>query len=406
MADPKYANLPGIAYDQPDVYETDDLPEADQNDDTFEEENECIERLHLSASESFLKFKDKHLSAGSVDFSDRLKKVPNRGYDARSGIWELVGEGEKETPLQKYQRLQCEMKEFLEEVASLKEMAKEDGKDNAGAYKAMAANIERAHKQLAEFRLEETLGPELLASLKDPETAQIKKLIARLETYEKKTEKGADTSAKKKQVAPSSAQDAITYELRYRPEQARLHQTSRIAELEQRLHKLESILGTSNETMARLGSSFQNESIASIVQNLESRVSLLEPSQIENVEARLSAIAGKMDSVSEKVNSQSDPEKDAKVNELYQLVKKTESISSALPQTINRLKSLESLHRQASDFATSVSKLEALQLNLVGSLDGNKKLLQTVEKSFAENVESIKKNMSALDQRLASLSKK
>lgn len=38
----------------------------------------------------------------------------------RSGIWELAGEGEKETLLQKYQRLQCEMKEFMEEVAALK----------------------------------------------------------------------------------------------------------------------------------------------------------------------------------------------------------------------------------------------------------------------------------------------
>lgn len=37
-----------------------------------------------------------------------------------SGIWELAGEGEKETLLQRYQRLQCEMNEFMEEVAALK----------------------------------------------------------------------------------------------------------------------------------------------------------------------------------------------------------------------------------------------------------------------------------------------
>uniref|UniRef100_A0A673WTM1 Uncharacterized protein n=1 Tax=Salmo trutta TaxID=8032 RepID=A0A673WTM1_SALTR len=30
MADPKYANLPGIASNEPDVYETSDLPEDDQ----------------------------------------------------------------------------------------------------------------------------------------------------------------------------------------------------------------------------------------------------------------------------------------------------------------------------------------------------------------------------------------
>ncbi|PNI39231.1 DCTN2 isoform 12 [Pan troglodytes] len=30
MADPKYADLPGIARNEPDVYETSDLPEDDQ----------------------------------------------------------------------------------------------------------------------------------------------------------------------------------------------------------------------------------------------------------------------------------------------------------------------------------------------------------------------------------------
>ena len=33
MADPKYANLPGIAHDQPDVYGTGDLPESEQHYD-------------------------------------------------------------------------------------------------------------------------------------------------------------------------------------------------------------------------------------------------------------------------------------------------------------------------------------------------------------------------------------
>ncbi|XP_026280822.1 dynactin subunit 2 [Frankliniella occidentalis] len=408
MADPKYANLPGIAYDQPDVYETDDLPEADQNDDTYEEENECIERLHLSASESYLKFKDKHLSGNAVDFSDRLKKVPNRGYDARSGVWELAGEGEKETILQKYQRLQCEMKEFLEEVATLKEEAKGNkgsSSDQTAGYKALAANIERAQKQLSEFRLEETLGPELLASLKDPETAQIKKLFAHFETYKQKSTKSTDLNSKQKTAPAGPAGDGLLYQLRYRPEQSQLQQTSRVAELEQRLNKLESVLGTSNENMARLGSTLHNQSITEAVEKLESRFALLEPTQIETAEGRLTGLASKMDVVAEKVNGQSDPEKDAKVTELYELVKKTEFISSILPQTIRRLTALESLHREASEFSSSLAKLEAFQLKIATSLEGNEKLLQSVDKGFAENVETIQKNMNGLNERIAALKK-
>lgn len=118
------------------------------------------------------------------------------------------------------------------------------------------------------------------------------------------------------------------------------------------------------------------------MQSLESRISLLDQAQIEGVDARLSGLVTKMDSIAEKVNGQSDPEKDAKVDcylilvnliifmcysnhnsinakfvmlkylcstqvsELYELVKKTESVSSVLPQTVKRLTALESLHRE------------------------------------------------------------
>lgn len=67
------------AYDQPDVYETGDLPEADQPDPTEEEENECIEQLHLSVKDSFNKFKGRFLT-GAVDFSDRLSRKSRIGY--------------------------------------------------------------------------------------------------------------------------------------------------------------------------------------------------------------------------------------------------------------------------------------------------------------------------------------
>jgi hypothetical protein len=38
------------------------------------------------------------------------------------------------------------------------------------------------------------------------------------------------------------------------------------------------------------------------------------------------------------------------VNELYELVKKTETLSQILPQTLDRLLALESLHRQGNKY--------------------------------------------------------
>ncbi|KOB78528.1 Dynactin [Operophtera brumata] len=104
MADPKYENLPGIAYDQPDVYETGDLPEADQPEPYEEEENESIENLHLSVKESFNKFKGK------------------------AGEWELAAEGTPETVLERYNRLRCEFSELLEQVTEQQNISTESEK--------------------------------------------------------------------------------------------------------------------------------------------------------------------------------------------------------------------------------------------------------------------------------------
>lgn len=61
------------------MYESGDLPEADQQEENSEEENECIEKMHISVSDSFSKFKGKQVG-GSVDFSDRISRKIRTGY--------------------------------------------------------------------------------------------------------------------------------------------------------------------------------------------------------------------------------------------------------------------------------------------------------------------------------------
>lgn len=152
------------------MYETSDLPESEQVADFYEEENDAIERIHISASEAFNKFKGKFLKANNVDFSERISKGIRTGYDARSGDWELVGEGEKETPLQKYQRLQCEMKELLEEVVKIQ--AEKKAEEVNGM--VSTAQIEQALRKLNDLKLQESLGFDVMANLSDPEGTQIK----------------------------------------------------------------------------------------------------------------------------------------------------------------------------------------------------------------------------------------
>ena len=87
------------AFDQPDLYETDDLPESDQHldfdvrpsPDIFQsslkitliflkvEETDAVETLHISATEAAGKFKGKQLETSNVDFSDRIRRSKQKG---------------------------------------------------------------------------------------------------------------------------------------------------------------------------------------------------------------------------------------------------------------------------------------------------------------------------------------
>ena len=50
------------AHDQPDVFETNDLPESDQHGHNDNEDtSDAVETLHLSANEAFGKFKGKQV---------------------------------------------------------------------------------------------------------------------------------------------------------------------------------------------------------------------------------------------------------------------------------------------------------------------------------------------------------
>ncbi|PSN43744.1 Dynactin subunit 2, partial [Blattella germanica] len=359
------------------------------------EESDSIERLHISATEAFTKFKGKVLDGKGIDFSDRLN-------------WELVGTGQKETPLQKYQRLQCEMKELVEEVGKLKETMKDEKSMEQTSSVLLSSQVEEAQKHLAELRLEETLGSELITNLADPQGAQLRRLFSQLESFKEGGISSSDKTGKGKADSGDSGKSGvITYELAYRPEHAHLTQVSRVADLENRLHKLETTVGTSSDKMARLSLDTQHKSLLEIAQLLSAKASLLDSAQLDHIEGRLTALAQKMDTIHEKsATTPEDAERNQKVNELYELVKKTEMLSQTLPQTLDRLIALDALHRQALDFNKSLTQLEALQQQIIGNLQNNETLLQGVQNNFKQNMDAIKKNMTSLETRIAALNKK
>lgn len=331
-----------------------------------------------------------------MDFSERVSKHIRTGYDATSGNWDLAGQGQQETPIQKYQRLQCEMKELLEEVNNLSK----DKSDATQDCLVPTEQVEQSLKLLADLKLEESLGEEIVSKITDPEGAQIKKLLAQLEQFKQNI-------SGKEGTKPKNIDDGIVYQFKYRPEHAKLQQTARISELESRLHRLESVLGSSSDKLSRLTVATNKESLLEAAQYLSATASLLDSSQLDHIEGRLSALAQKLESISQKKKEiQQDEEKDKMILELYELVKDSENITKLLPQTIQRLKALEALHNKATDFTKTLAQIEVIQSEIQGNVQNNKTLLQGVQESFAINLNEINQTVISLDSRIKALKKK
>lgn len=264
-----------------------------------------------------------------MDFSDRIGKKIRNGYDASSGEWDLAGEGEKETPIQKCLRLQCEMNELMEEITASQADATKT-KEEKASYEAVFEVVGTAKKVLESLKLEQAIGSETVAMGAETEA---KKLLTKIEQYKKSG--GAD---------PAKTATELVY-------------SSRIAELEHRLHELEVAVGAKPEKISRLAGSAGTGNLIEAVQSISAKAALLQPQQLDLIEARLGNLVSKMTAIDEKsAAAGQDPNREQKILELYEIAKTTEPIVQILPDMLNRMQTLESLHKYGKEDLMSLCR--------------------------------------------------
>lgn len=78
-----------------------------------------------------------------------------------------------------------------------------------------------------------------------------RKLFAQLESFNLSGTPAHKLRKIKPEPGVPEQSSTVTYELTYRPEQASLVQVSHVADLEHRLHTLETVLGASSEKMVQ-----------------------------------------------------------------------------------------------------------------------------------------------------------
>jgi len=82
------------------------------------------------------------------------------------------------------------------------------------------------------------------------------------------------------------------------------------------------------------------------------------------------------------------------------MAKETEPMTQLLPGILERMEALESLHKYATNFTKIIADLEATQLLITNGIAHNKMLLQGVQSSLADNMETMNKEVARLEGRM------
>uniref|UniRef100_A0A3Q4AXT8 Dynactin subunit 2 n=1 Tax=Mola mola TaxID=94237 RepID=A0A3Q4AXT8_MOLML len=401
MADPKYANLPGIAFNEPDVYETGDLPEDDQAQ--FESEELCsdsVERIVVNPNAAYDKFKDKHVSTKGLDFSDRISKSRRVGYE--SGEYEILGEGcgVKETPQQKYQRLVNEIQELTQEVDAIQAATKESNAEERLTPVVLAQQAAQLKQQLVSAHLDSLLGPQAIINLADPDGALARRLLTQLEAA--KGSRGSAAGDSKLTATAKGPDGVVLYELHSRPEQEKFNASAKV---KRRMNVWEECTSKYfSLTISKRCFCFHLMR-EDTIELLQARVSALNSTTLDQVEARLQSVLGKMNEIAKHKAAIEDADTQNKVSQLYDVVQKWDAMSTSIPQVVQRLVAVKELHEQAMQFGQLLTHLDTTQQMINNSLKDNNNLLTQVQQTMKENLVAVEENFAALDQRMKKLSK-
>ncbi|RWS29048.1 Dynactin subunit 2-A-like protein [Leptotrombidium deliense] len=401
----KYRDLPGIAFDTPDVYETSDLPEVDQLNrraaTTFD--GDCSDNVSIIAikpEKAYEAFKDKRVDANNVDFSEDHGIRRQTGYQT-SGDWEIVDSAsrDQETPLQKYRRLQAEASDLIDSLKTTKETNVPTNPSAAfGSVLAstdILTGLNRLSEQLKCLNVEEWAESNILAGV-ESSPKLYSQLCSQIENLK-------DQTLEAKKETTETNEHTVTYQLLCNAEISKNRELAKINLVEQRIKRLENIVGNDDQKISFLTSLTNDKSLFEAVNVMSARISQFDSSHLESIEARLKSLLTKLNQVSEKKTQLEDAEKQNKIDELYDIVMKNEKCSASLPVIASRLNSLNDLHEQAIQFSSALSYIDSLQSQIEESMRNNEKELKELKEVFMGNIEVIKKSLDNLNKRIESL---
>ena len=395
MANPKYANLPGIDTDShTDVYECGDLPEGDQQQQATwrseELQSTSVEIVDLDTQTAFERFSDAYVT-GQVNFAGGDKQRQRRiGYRTQL-------DDEEETVLQKYNRLKLEVAALSQEVSEIKAAKKERCEEVK-----LLEKVQQLDTQLSGENVDE------LAEHSSSVAGDLNVEKALLAIKNK-------SSAQESSAAATPGANG-TYEvyLKSKPDQRKVE---RFFQLEQRLSKLEGTVGMNKEAMVNVLGNHGGATLMEAVQMMETKLALLDPEMLPLVDTRLQSILVKVNEIN-KAKKQAESgapgtagenmavlEQNKKIEELYAMVQRWDNVSVALPDIQKRLMDLSVVQTKAGSFLTTLKHLESVQESLMATLSKTEVSQQAMAEALKGNLEIVQGNIAALSKRFDALKK-
>ena len=363
---------------QLEIFETPDPPALERSTED-DNQSESVEKIELKVRDGFEEFKNANIDTSKTDFS----QIHPKGFALDPWEYELNSNGDRAEGLnEKYTRLEREISQLKTDLTI---------DDPASKRTDLLRQVDGLEQQLSAVRLDKIYSEHL--SIARGVQGLDKTLAHNL----------IDTLHGPVKEGKEEERGTVTYELVLKPDDAKYVQAASLRRLEERLGVMEKIVGGRDDKIRTdLLTSVGESHTLSLMSNLtvlQRKCLALDQGLIGNLIQKASDLLGKMDKLKDK-EKQKDVTVDNKVMELYEMTKRWDSTASVLPEVLERLHTLKSLHESAAGFSLTLNHLEQRQREVSESLQSNRDVLTQVTGTLEANMERIKVNFDSITKRI------
>ncbi|XP_022168890.1 uncharacterized protein LOC111032751 [Myzus persicae] len=370
------------------IFKDDKLVLMKFNNPEIEDINSNIQR---NVSGYYKYFVDSSNVNFSPDVLDSLNKSSKIKHKLKSDYWELAAQGEQETPLQKYYRLKFETEDLLIQESNFQIVNKIDQNES------LCVNIG--------FQIQNILNKLLMYSvdgqlfLESHENTKIFNLQNYIST--KLLEKYLCRVDKEQFILINNISKVLNIETTLtdlKPNTLKSVQLQQISRLENRLQKLEVIIGSEKTILIRLAGNNNSDGLVEAISVLRGLSKQILP-QINVIESRVAYLLPKLKQITSKELDQH-LEVDKKTNKLYEALLRAREESNLLPHILQRMTILEIFRLKVEAFAVTVNNIRTQYSETSKTLKNNALLLNNIETYIPKHLASAVSNLQSLNARI------